>query len=92
MASEAQRTFRVNLSELTPQVRPGDGVPDFPYTVSHLDPERFFLHVTSSAPGDVTWRVELHWRCNGETGVVIADAEGQPFRLVALDLDDWPST
>lgn len=82
MSPEQLRTFHVDLSDQTPVPRPAHGVPDFPYTVSHLDPEHFFLRVTSGTPGDVTWRVGVHWLCNGQSGVVIADREGQPFRLV----------
>ncbi len=82
MPSEESRTFQVNLSDPTPVPKPARRVPKFPYTVSHLDPERFRLRVIAGTPGDVTWRVDVHWRCNGQSGIVIADEEGQPFRLV----------
>lgn len=84
MAEQELRTFQVNLSDPTPVPRPADGVPDFPYTVSHLDPERFLLQVDAGGPGDVAWRVNVHWLCNGRSGDVIADNEGQPFRLVTM--------
>ncbi|MET9387606.1 hypothetical protein ABZY09_43005 [Streptomyces sp. NPDC002928] len=82
MAPQELRTFEADLSDPAPTARPTDGVPGFLYTFSHLDPERFILRVTSSTPGDVTWHV--HWLCNGQSGVVMADLAGQPFRLVSL--------
>ncbi|MCX4462231.1 hypothetical protein OOK58_58090 [Streptomyces sp. NBC_01728] len=88
MARRELRTFQVNLSDPTPVLRPNDGVSDFPYTVSHLDPERFLLQVNAGGPGDVVWSVNVHWLCNGRTGVVIADNEGQPFRLVTSERRD----
>src|SRR5262245_48505263 len=57
----------------------GAGVPEFPYRVSHLDPERFILHSMFSTAEDVTWRVEVHWLCNGQSGVLVADLAGEPF-------------
>src|SRR5262249_11214818 len=71
MAPQRVRTFEVNLSDPTPLPRPAAGVPDFPYTVSHLDPERFIVHSKLSTPEDVTWRVEVHWLCNGQSGVLL---------------------
>lgn len=82
MAPEEARTFLVDLGEARPTPQQDEGVPSFPYSVSHLDPERFRIHAFLDRPGDVTWRVEIHWRCNGESGVVVADNEGRPFRLV----------
>jgi hypothetical protein len=82
MAAQRLRTFEVDLSDPVPRPRPAADVPDFPYTVSHLDPERFILHARLSTPEDVTWRLEVHWLCNGESGVLVADLEGEPFRLV----------
>lgn len=79
-----ERTFEVDLGGPTPVVRPAEGVPDFPYGVSHLEPERFILRASASTPGDFSWRVGVHWICKGESGVVVAEQEGQPFRLVSL--------
>ncbi|MFC9622765.1 hypothetical protein ACFTXM_23145 [Streptomyces sp. NPDC056930] len=84
MAREEVRTFGVDLGEARPTPRPYEGVPSFPYTVSHLDPERFRVHAIMDRPGDITWRVEIHWRCNGQSGVVVADDEGRPFRFVRI--------
>lgn len=86
MSPAEQRIFKVNLGAdargqaLVPQ--PGEGVQDFPYTVSHLDPEHFTIEVTAAAQGEFTWRVGVHWLCNGQSGVAIADRAGRPFRLV----------
>ncbi|MGW3240309.1 hypothetical protein [Streptomyces olivaceus] len=82
MPPEKLRTFRVNLDEASPTPRPYRRVPKFPYKVSHLDPERFHIRAIMDRPGDVTWRVMIHWRCNGQSGVVVADDEGRPFRFV----------
>ncbi|MFI6730299.1 hypothetical protein NRF20_43675 [Streptomyces sp. R-74717] len=72
----------VDLSAHTCFAKPADGVPDFPHTVSPLDPEYFIIRTELGAPGDVKWRVLVHWTYSGQSGMVIADAEGQPFRLV----------
>ncbi|MEU9158503.1 hypothetical protein AB0D59_50285 [Streptomyces sp. NPDC048417] len=90
-----RRTFNVQLSDVnpgmrlnvgldasTPRLEPAEGVPDFPYTVAPDDPEVFVLRAALDSAGDVQWRVGVHWVCNGESGVVIADDEGRPFRLV----------
>ncbi|WP_030960566.1 hypothetical protein [Streptomyces sp. NRRL S-378] len=76
------RSFHVDLADPTPEVRPADGSSDFPFTVSHLDPERFIIEVTSSTPGDFTWRFDVHWLCKGQSGVVTANQQGPPFRLI----------
>lgn len=73
----------VDLSAPTSFATPAEGVPAFPYTVSSLDPEYFIIRTELSSPGYVTWRVRVHWTCSGQSGVVIADEEGQPFRLVS---------
>ncbi|MFF3725663.1 hypothetical protein ACFYYM_25195 [Streptomyces erythrochromogenes] len=90
MEPDDLRRFRVNLDDPEPTARPADnGVPDFPYTVSHLDPERFILMVTADTPGDYTWSVAVHWLCKGQSGVVIADHEGPPARFVVLPPPPW---
>ncbi|MFE1877744.1 hypothetical protein ACFW9N_44090 [Streptomyces sp. NPDC059496] len=76
------RPFHVDLAEPTPEVRPVDATPDFPYSVSPLDPEHFLIDVTSSTPGDFTWRFDVHWLCKGQSGVVTANQQGPPFRLI----------
>jgi hypothetical protein len=73
----------VDLNASTPRLEPAEGVPDFPYTVTPDDPEIFELRAALDTPGDVKWRVGVHWVCHGESGVVIADNNGQPFRLVS---------
>jgi hypothetical protein len=91
MASQRLRTFEVNLSDPTPLPGPVAGVPDVPYRVSHLDPERFILHPMLRTPEDVTWRVEVHWLCNGQSGVLVADLAGGPFRLVGPPRSSFPT-
>ncbi|QDO37910.1 hypothetical protein FNV62_06785 [Streptomyces sp. RLB3-17] len=90
MAPRQLREFRVNLNvrlsanatEPAPSPRPADGVPDFPYTVTPLAPDHFYIRVTTDEPGDFRWRIGAHWICNGKSGVVVADLRGQPFRVV----------
>ncbi|SEF19025.1 hypothetical protein SAMN05216533_8573 [Streptomyces sp. Ag109_O5-10] len=72
----------VDLGAPEPMPKPAEGVPDFPYTVSPDDPEYFVLQTKLETPGDITWRVGIHWVYGGEAGVVLADDGGQPFRLV----------
>ncbi|WP_148236042.1 hypothetical protein [Streptomyces xiamenensis] len=81
------RTFdvhfgRVDLDNAAPELDPIGRGNKFPYKVSHLDPEYFELHTSLSSPGDITWRIRVHWLCNGQVGITIADLKGQPFRLV----------
>ncbi|MFB8395714.1 hypothetical protein [Streptomyces yangpuensis] len=61
-----ERTFKVDLGDPTPVVRPAEGVPDFPYAVSHLEPERLILRASASTRGDFKWRVGVHWVCQGK--------------------------
>jgi hypothetical protein len=90
MSPRQLREFRVSLNvrlsanatEPALSPRPADGVPDFPYTVTPLDPDHFYIHVSTDEPGDFRWRIGLHWICNGKSGVVVADLCGQPFRVV----------
>ncbi|MFE5011731.1 hypothetical protein ACFRAI_38065 [Streptomyces sp. NPDC056637] len=84
------REFRVSLNvglsanatDPAPSPRPADGVPDFPYTVTPLGPDHFYIHVTTDEPGDFRWRIGVHWICKGKSGVVVTDLHGQPFRGV----------
>lgn len=90
MAPRQLREFRVtldvglsaNAAEPAPLPRPADGVPDFPYMVAPLGPDHFFIHATTEEPGDFRWRIGVHWICNGQSGVIVADHDGQPFRVV----------
>lgn len=67
---------------MPPTLKPADGVPDFPYTVSHVDAELFVFKATARTSGDFTWWIGVHWLCGERSGVLEARENGQPFRTV----------
>ncbi|WP_141725990.1 hypothetical protein [Actinacidiphila rubida] len=90
MSPRQMREFHVSLhvglsanaTGPAPSPRPAAGVPDFPYTVTPLSPDHFYVRVTTDGPGDFRWRIGVHWICGGKSGVVVTDLQGQPFRVV----------
>ncbi|MEU1077243.1 MULTISPECIES: hypothetical protein [unclassified Streptomyces] len=74
--------IRANTTAPTSWVRPAEGVPDFPYTVTLDSPDHFFPDVGTAEPGDYRFRIEVHWICQGQSGIVVADQSGEPFRFV----------
>jgi hypothetical protein len=76
--------FSVDLSQANPVLRQLSGGQDFPFTVEPRDPGNFILD-TYAGRTDVSWRLEVQWLCNGETGTVAVDNFGAPFRLVEFD-------
>ncbi|MEV6702206.1 hypothetical protein AB0M68_34530 [Streptomyces sp. NPDC051453] len=93
MDAQEQREFHVtldaglaaNATEPAILMRLADDVPDFPYTVTPLEPDHFYVYVGIDEPGDFRWRIGVHWICRGQSGVSIVDQDGQPFRIVRTE-------
>jgi hypothetical protein len=84
------RKFAVNLDERDPTARPipamwaSDAdqkyVTNFPYKVSHADPEYIEL-VVYTIENDCTWTATLEWVADGQAGKTEIKNGGAPFRL-----------
>ncbi|GIE91602.1 hypothetical protein [Actinoplanes regularis] len=58
----------------------GPHPPDFPFTVSPLDPEQLVIRPHTSTFA-VTWNLELNWIYKGQRGSIVLDNAGRPFGL-----------
>jgi hypothetical protein len=84
------RKFAVNLDERDPTARPIPAmwaseadqkyVTNFPYKVSHADPEYIEL-VVYTIENDCTWTATLKWVADGQAGKTEIKNGGAPFRL-----------
>ncbi|MFE6868861.1 hypothetical protein ACFVFS_20165 [Kitasatospora sp. NPDC057692] len=73
MSAVPLRPFDVDLDAKVPKLRP-HGV-DFPFKVSRDDPEQFAIRWLSTRD-EVRWFLELHWVCDGRSGIVRIPEEG----------------
>lgn len=98
-----ERYFEVNFDKAHPKIvaRPAnvsldggkpEGPTKFPYTVSRVDPEVFWLETYGEQPSICIWRLALHWSSQGDTGVEIVErgSEG-PFRTATFDGEKMPA-
>lgn len=77
------RYFRVDLDRPEPRVVPESGTSDFPYRVDQADPEQLVVtpQVTAAL---VEWRLRLAWTSGEESGELVLDDHGAPFRTTAV--------
>ncbi|GAA2969596.1 hypothetical protein [Actinokineospora diospyrosa] len=76
------RKYSVALDAAEPQVVAEAGAGGFPYRVSETEPEQFVITVLTKA-GDVQWRLLLSWTSGTESGELVVDDNGKPFRTAA---------
>lgn len=55
----------------------------FPYKISESDPEVFYV-IALTDQCDCTWRIKLLWVAGGESGEIVIDNNGQPFRTTSV--------
>lgn len=77
------RYFRVDLDRPEPRVVPESGTPDFPYRVDQAEPEQLVVtpQVTDAL---VEWRLRVAWTSGEESGELVLDDGGEPFRTAAV--------
>jgi hypothetical protein len=76
------RQFVLDLDAAAPRIVTEPGSVSFPYKVNDIEPEQFVITPEVTA-GDVEWRLRLRWTSGGETGELMVDDAGKPFRTTA---------
>ncbi len=72
--------YDVDLDAARPEAVPGDGVSEFPRSVSESEPEVMRIRAVT-ADRDVRWYLELDWSSGDREGTLRIDAgDGEPFR------------
>ncbi|HEX6340970.1 hypothetical protein [Umezawaea sp.] len=77
------RYFRVDLDRSEPRLVAEPDTPDFPYRVDQADPEQLIV-TTKVTTALVEWRLRLAWTSGEESGELVLDDHGLPFRTTAV--------
>jgi hypothetical protein len=74
------RKYQVDLDAAQPRITPEPGTVPFPYKVNDFEPEQFVLTPTVTS-ADVELRLVVTWTAGSESGKLIIDDAGKPFRV-----------